>query len=397
MVLPPPNSRQLIEFTGGHRDGDSVAAAPPHAVGRLTASQLAAHHRTSSTATSSTASTVEISCYRCLARVPWDQQPLMQFDPSVRAYRPLVPPEHASPELIQRLMTQASIQCPISDEPYGEHYLPYAYGLYGPPVIVGFVGASRSGKTHLLSAMVQAIDADRFTAHDVHARPVDRTAHRRFMTDSVERLFVHGTALTSTAEGVIAFSDAFVVNESGGRPRVLALFDVAGEELTATQEVKQFLYLADALIFVADPESFDTSSGRVMGDPTFTAVMNALADIGRLESVRAVVVLNKSDLIRHDEPIALWLRRGEGIDDELSLQESEDVYAYLFRRSARMWTRPYRECHRATLHVASATGSAKRADTFVRGVTPQRVLGPLLSVMAMTGVITSPAAQRIGI
>jgi hypothetical protein len=134
------------------------------------------------------------------------------------------------------------------------------------------------------------------------------------------------------------------------------------------------------------------------GDPAFNTVLDLLRTSGRLSQVSAAVVLNKADLLRFDPPLAHWLRSGDQqVSARECLLESADVYAYLHRRGAQAWTRPYRECTRATLHVASATGGADDGMKFPRGVTPYRVIVPLVALLAMTDVIASPQTHGMGI
>jgi len=68
---------------------------------------------------------------------------------------------------------------------------------------------------------------------------------------------------------------------------------------------------------------------------------------------------------------------------------------------ATAWARPYQECVKATLHVASPTGGAALEDgeggVYPRGVMPRRVLRPLVAMLAMTGVLTGAEAERVGI
>lgn len=175
----------------------------------------------------------------------------------------------------------------------------------------------------------------------------------------------------------------------------MALFDVAGDELTSVDNAKRFLELVDGLIFVVDPAQL-RSGGP--GDETFNTVLGLLQASGRPPHVSSALVLNKADLARFDDPITRWLRLDlTEIDAELILNESADVYAYLHSKGAQAWTRPYDECAKATLHVASATGGAEQDGVYPRGVTPRRVLGPLIPVLAMTGVLAGPQAQKVGI
>jgi hypothetical protein len=119
------------------------------------------------------------------------------------------------------------------------------------------------------------------------------------------------------------------------------------------------------------------------------------------DPVSAAIVLNKADKVRFDEPIARWLGAGEGTLEPVDfLRESADVYAYLDERGALALTEPYQACQKATLHVASPTGGAQEGEDktskYPRGVTPLRVLRPLIAMLAMTGVLTGAQAEQIG-
>jgi hypothetical protein len=182
----------------------------------------------------------------------------------------------------------------------------------------------------------------------------------------------------------------------------VALFDVAGGEMSREQTSmygpKNFLQIADGYIFVVDPAQF--GPGRM--DNTFKTVLDLLQGVGRLPHVSAAVVISKADLRRFDDPVTRWLRAGlDDLDPDLTLQESADVFAYLDSCGAQAWTRPYALCGKATLHVASATGGpgppAGTGEKFPRGVVPRRVLGPLVALLAMTGVLTGERAQRVGV
>jgi len=288
-------------------------------------------------------------------------------------------------------MGTISWRCPNPTGDVAIHFLPAAYGQYGEPAVFGFIGATSSGKTHLLASMVGAIESGELHRYGLTAAPVDRGRHRTFMTDSVIPLLNSSTVLKATREGVITFADAFLVGQGAAEPRPIAIFDVAGEELRKVDDAKRFLNVATGFVFVVDPNQFGKSK---LGDQTFNVVLEILQSIRKLDSVSAVVVLNKADQLKFDEPVALWLRRADnGLDTGMVVEESADVYAYLHSRGADAWARPFRECGNATLHFASATGVSKGdelATTYPRPVRPQRVLAPLLSLMAMAGVITAP-------
>lgn len=345
--------------------------------------------------------TPQVSCPICLSRLDWDELPLYRFDANLARYVELRVPENASPAQRAKALRTASVRCTNSGELTPVHFLPSAYGKYGEPSVYGFVGAFQSGKTHLLTAMVGAIEQGGLSSYGLTARPVDLNLHQSYVRDSVRPLFGESKVLAPTRDGMVSFVDAFLVSEAGRDPKAVALFDVAGRELLLVEEAKSFLDIADGLIFVVDPEQFD---GDGLGDLAFSTVLAQLKAVDRLDKVSAAVVLNKADMVRFDDPVSYWLRRDVStLDPVESLRESADVYAYLYRRGAHAWTRPYQECARATLHVASGIGSGRASSDesgikrYQRGVRPRRVLGPLVSLLAMTGVLTAPEAQLIGI
>lgn len=332
----------------------------------------------------------KVSCPICLGRLDWGDLDLYVYDQGLDQYTELVIPEDASPELRARLTRTASVRCPNPGSTTSDHYLPAGYGQYGAPVVFGFVGDTASGKTHLVAAMVAAIEQGALSSYGLTAQPIDLHRHQTFLRDIVHPLFSESTRLLGTREGEVAFVDAFVIS-GGGVTRPLALFDVAGDELTKVGDAKRFLDIADGLIFVVNPAKFAANS---IGDEAFRTVLHLLRASGRLAQVSAAVALNKADLLKFDDPVSYWLRwETASLDETRSLNESADVYAYLHQRHAQAWTRPYHECSRATLHVTSATGT----NAVERGVRPMRVLNPLVSLMAMTGLLSAPEAQSIGI
>jgi hypothetical protein len=129
--------------------------------------------------------------------------------------------------------------------------------------------------------------------------------------------------------------------------------------------------------------------------------------------VPVAIVINKCDEVRFEDPVLRWLRRPplsafrtvRMPDRPLLWQESRDAYAFLFQRGMHAWLRPYAAFRQATLHFVSATGTQGVPGTdefgtefvdFSRGVRPKRVLDPLVSILAMSGMF-GPAARRIGI
>ncbi len=283
--------------------------------------------------------------------------------------------------------------------PDREHYLPADYGDFGPPVILGFVGLTASGKTHLLAAMVGAMQAG-LRHHGITCRALDRALHKKFEEERVRPLLDNNQVLPGTPEGVLTFADAFLMQQGREKARPVVLFDVAGGDLIDVDNTTKFLGIADGLFFIVDPAQIRASG---VGDAAFNNVLDLLKYMGRLEDqVAAAIVLNKADLVRFEDPVTRWLRSDDtGLDAEEFLLESRDVYAYLHAKDAKLWTLPYEECAKATLHVVSSTGGAGNGEgegaVYPRGVTPRRVLRPMIAMLAMTGVLAGPEAEKVGI
>lgn len=338
----------------------------------------------------------DVICPVCLTEISWNGQPLWVWDVAKGSYVELDLPPDASKMQRDREERHASIRCPNPRPAMGEHYLPAGYGRFGKPTIIGFVGESKAGKSHLLATMVAAVERGGLSAYDgANSRPLDYALHQNFVRERVRPLMDDATVLEPTPPGVVTFIDAFIIGQPERPDRVVALFDVAGGDLENAYESKHFLEIVDGLVFVVDPVRLRDNGS---GDPAFNTVLNLLRTSGRLAQVSAAIVLNKADLLRFDPPLTRWLRSDDQqVSTEQCLCESADVYAYLHRHGAQAWTRPYQECTRATLHVASATGGADDGVKFPRGVTPYRVIVPLVALLAMTDVVTSPQTRRMGI
>jgi hypothetical protein len=344
-----------------------------------------------------------VTCPVCLSRLNWAALPRYRYDGSTFSYVELKMSGNATADQRVRAERGAMVKCPDPSRSAAEHYLPADYGRYGKPVVLGFVGDTRSGKTHLLSAMVGAIEKGELDDYGLVTRPLDQRLHSSFLSEKVLPLIEEGKVLSPTQEKIVSFADALLIGSGAGTERPVAFFDVAGGELGRNQAAqhgpKSFLEIADGLVFVVDPVQL--GSGRIAED-TFNTVLELLREAKRLSDVCAAIVVNKADLLRFDDPVSRWLRAGPtGADPDLTLLESADVFAYLDSRGARAWTRPYTTCRKATLHVASATGgpgpAAEAGTSYPRAVTPCRVLTPLVALLAMTGILQSEPAQRVGL
>jgi hypothetical protein len=333
----------------------------------------------------------------CLGDIPdWSSLDYWRWDPDWTDYEKIDIPPDASPVQRARHQHRAYVRCPWSTDE-SAHYLPAQWGRYGKPVVLGFVGLTNSGKTHLLTAMIGEIG--RLRRHQISCKALDPATHDRFMDGWVRPLLMENRVLPGTPDdGTTVLADAFIVQHEDNPERVVALFDISGGELAARDRAKEFLWIADGFFFIIDPDHLEMTSKT--GDATFDNVLDIVHD--RPQRIpAAVIVLNKADKICYEEPVARWLDAGTGTLDPVDfLRESADVYAYLNGRAAAKLTAPYRDYPKATLHIASPTGGAAegvdRTAVYPRGVTPLRVLRPLIAMLAMTGVISGPVAEQIG-
>jgi hypothetical protein len=349
-----------------------------------------------------------IVCPICLGDIAdWNTQSPWEWEPTVGEYRELKIPRGLTELQKAPYLLNAYVRCTarqeIGEEP-GEapHFLPANYGRFGRPVVLGFVGQSMAGKSHLLSAMVAGIDSGELRkGYQVSNDPLDHARHRMFVDSHVNPLLREDKVLAGTREDVLEFADAFLMKHESGQVRPVAFFDIAGGDLGSLRKKKatDFLYMADGLFFVVDPERLE---GRRADDNTFSNVLNILRERPQRRSVSAAIVLTKADTRRFEEPIDRWLRYEpelEPLNATQFLRESADVYGYLESKNALALATPYDKCAKATLHVASATGSsgAEQNTVYSRGVRPRRVMRPLAAMLAMTGVLTGPEAGRVGI
>ncbi|HEX4832666.1 MAG TPA: hypothetical protein VH478_16405 [Trebonia sp.] len=345
-----------------------------------------------------------VMCPMCLGDIrDWDSLDFWRWDPTVGdgEYVRIDIPSDLNPVQRARFTHGAYIRCPASsDVTKVAHYLPARYGQFGPPVLLGFVGLTQSGKTHLLASMIGELG--RLSEFGIDVTELDRATHHDFLENSVKPLIAGNKVLPGTPDdATTTLTDAFIIRRGTGpgSERVVALFDVSGGDLARRDTTKEFLWIANGLFFVIDPDHIKASK---VGDDTFSNVLDIMGSRPSAQRPSAAIVLNKADKVRFEEPVARWLRAGNGdLDPAEFLRESADVYAYLEQQQATALIKPYLACAKATLHVASPTGGAQegedKASRYPRGVTPQRVLRPLVAMLAMTGVLTGPQVEQIGV
>jgi len=341
-----------------------------------------------------------VRCPVCVDVIGWP--PPQYYENHGGDYRPLDLDAVAGADKRADMLRSAWFRCPNPSQDTKEHHLPAALASYGEGLVIGIIGATRSGKSHLLAAMMYEIDRLGLQPHGLSAAPLDATGHNRYFRDLVRPFVTQGQQLgrTDPQESVSSYTDSLLVTSSTGTKPV-TFFDVAGGDLQQSGRTTRFLAGAGALLFVVNPsmalgaQTADDPSPeageRAPNDKAFATVLSRLRHPAspRFLDIPAAVVVTKSDRLRFESPVDTWLRmRSEStVDAVLIRAESRDVYAFLRHHGADAWLAPFHECRKCTLHFVSATGGEARGGRYQRGVRPTRVLAPLVALLAMTGVL----------
>lgn len=162
---------------------------------------------------------------------------------------------------------------------------------------------------------------------------------------------------------------------------------------------------------VAKKRTYPNRTGRPPVDDTVVALFERMAremSLARLQAVPdlerlpAAIVVTKSDRLRYQPPVDGWLRYEDNspgpVDPRVVHLESRDVYAFPHRRGELGALAPFSVFNRCTLHFASASGGEAEPDrkVFPRGFEPSRALQPLVSILAMTGLLEGPGMGDVG-
>ncbi|GAA0252390.1 hypothetical protein GCM10010492_61150 [Saccharothrix mutabilis subsp. mutabilis] len=341
-----------------------------------------------------------LQCPICLHTVLWSAAPVVVLDAQGEETPFVALPGENQEVLFNRLATAYRV-CTGGGT---RHYLPHDYGDYDERVVVGVIGQGAAGKSHLLAAMVGQLMRRAAPLRDLGllVEPLDLRIHQRYMSTVVEPFLGRRQRLRATPAQAIEFADALkVTNLRTGRRFALTFFDVAGEVLERVDPSVAFIGAVNALVFVIDPETVpNLLRGRpeTTGDAAFDVTLariSAIRNRRRLPylPIPSVSVVAKADLLRfRSAKVDHWLSRdAEAEEFDLSTveDESRDVYAYLFARDAHRWLAPAERCAWSTLHFASAAGTSPEGAEFPAVAFRQRrVLKPLLSLLAMKGVLT---------
>ena len=212
---------------------------------------------------------------------------------------------------------------------------------------------------------------------------------------------------------VAFFADGLLVSGPAGT-RPVMFFDLAGEDLVEHRDVSGFLKGVSALIFVVDPlralqiSYLDSDRAKAeipvrdLGDEAFATVLHRMPRSERdrrYVDVPAGVRVKKSVLVPFQCPVVRWLE--QPLPAELTAgglrAESRDLFAFLRLHGSPAWSRPFTECARCTGHFVSATGGRQLNNVFPHGVAPRRVLAPLLSIFAMSGMLPGDDLEEAGL
>ncbi|RKT55396.1 ATP-binding protein [Saccharothrix australiensis] len=346
-----------------------------------------------------------VRCPVCLDQFDWREDELWATTDEVGRYE-LVDLSAVNDPVKRRDMRRGCYQrCPNPSDDTEPHHLPASYLDYGPPLVVGLVGRSGSGKTHLLTSVIAELERGGLQGCGVSARAMDLQLHQRFETEQLRRL-ERAEELPGTRHGLSGFASVMTLTSAAGT-RPVTFFDISGEDFLEGGEdlgrTARFVIGVDALLFVETPEhalgirNHEPESTEGANKP-FQNVLSRLSDLGMVDRTPAALVLNKSDRLRYLPPVDRWIRRDDDgvLDADAMLEESRDVYGFLHQHGAHSSLSPFHEFPLCTLHFASATGAEPVDRKFVRGVRPMRVLRPLIALLAMTGVLAGPEARKVG-
>lgn len=353
----------------------------------------------------------EIRCYICLNIIDTDQITYYQRDDQGQETK-LDLSTITDRVQLGEVMRTAVVHCPSG------HVLPADCVRYEPPVVVGLVGSRSTGKSTLLATMINEIDKNGLRDYGFRATPLTQDRHEEYRKGHVDPLHRHRQPLANTAPAseAIDFADGVLLIRDRDLRQPVIFFDVGGETFEnaadrSEADTTRFIQAFSALLFVVDANRLAAPGGYE--DQAFRIVQDRInPKSGEAEEYLdkpAAIVLAKADVLRFEPPVARWLGREDRarkLNPARIREESRDIFAFLYQRNAEWSLTPFDVFKKCTLHVVSATGSnavkvpsgnsQAGGGEYIRDLRPRRVLEPLLSILAMTGVIGTSEAAQVG-
>ncbi|MFD8781167.1 hypothetical protein [Kitasatospora sp. NPDC059599] len=392
----------LKRAAGGDPPGGPGADGTPHGPGVPDDGAAAPAGPYGTPGTAGADDSGDVLCPYCLEYIRFDPNALHVPD-AVQELQPYAFSERQSDRLLADELRGAFQLCQ-GNQTTPPHHIPVPYLRNGRPLTVAMIGQSNTGKSHLLTQMIAEIADDRLKPYGVSWQSVNPEQHASFLNDRVVPLrdgnVIAHTAGLGDSESA-RFVESLLITDARGRVRPLAFFDLAGEDLLRTDALLRFLLGIDALVFVVDPTlamplpqldeirtALDLHVSRD-GDPAFATALDRIPRTGPYLTVPSAVVVAKADLLRSEPPVDRWLTEPGTVplSRRRLYEESRDVYALLHRHAGKAWLRPFDTALHCTMHIASATGGRQEDSRYPRGVRAQRVLEPLISLLAMHGII----------
>ena len=240
------------------------------------------------------------------------------------------------------------------------HHLPARYGRFGEPVLLGFVGLTESGKSHLLTSMVGRITG--LSDYQIAVEPLDPECTSAFIENSVE-------AADQPQRGA-----PWHAGPSPRRSRTRSSCGTAtgrnGWSRCSTCPAVTWQRLAGPgvpldrrrAVLRHRPRPHQAHQGR-RRDLQQRTQHRAGQGEARAEVARRSSSTKPTRRVSRN-PWRAGCARGGKVGPAEFLRESADVYSYLSRAERAGAGRAVRggRCEKATLHVASSTGGAKESE-----------------------------------
>ncbi len=206
-----------------------------------------------------------------------------------------------------------------------QHVCPFCHSMLPPNwwasdvLGVVLVGARSSGKTTYVSALMKHLERNLLPGMNGHLHPVEPESEAKLTqlrTGLHAGELAAGTLRAAQNESLLRPMLASLGTGPGGRERSLALFDVAGEDMTSAETVRPYspaLSGADLIVVLIDPLQLDgvrewlegTVPLPAKGAPAATVVRNVVQEIRRHRGVatgplqlRVAVTFAKFDGLR---------------------------------------------------------------------------------------------------